>query len=76
MSKAVVLGGGMVGSVIATDLAADMDVTVVDVSEANLAAAAERVRLRLAVAIFFDAVQGLQDGAHCAAPASLSRGTS
>ncbi|MCJ7486755.1 MAG: saccharopine dehydrogenase NADP-binding domain-containing protein, partial [Candidatus Aminicenantes bacterium] len=36
MKKIVVLGSGMVGRVMAADLAADFDVTAVDVSPANL----------------------------------------
>ena len=42
MARAIVLGSGMVGSVIAADLSADLDVTLVDRSEANLARAAVR----------------------------------
>ena len=37
MKKIIVLGSGMVGRVMATDLAADFEVTAVDVSPANLA---------------------------------------
>ena len=46
--KAVVLGAGMVGSVMAADLAGDaaFSVTVADASEANLARVAERTRGR------------------------------
>ena len=36
MKKIVVLGSGMVGRVLAADLAADFEVTAVDVSQANL----------------------------------------
>jgi len=36
MKKIIVLGSGMVGRVMATDLAADFDITAVDVSPANL----------------------------------------
>ena len=39
MPKVLVLGAGMVGSVIAQDLARDLDVTIADISEKNLAAA-------------------------------------
>jgi lysine 6-dehydrogenase len=44
MSKIIVLGAGMVGSVIAADLAndSDLDVTIADVREENLAKAAAR----------------------------------
>ena len=44
MPKAIVLGAGMVGSVMAADLAADDDfqVTIADVREENLKAAAAR----------------------------------
>src|SRR5437868_5219817 len=47
MPKALVLGAGMVGSVIAQDLARDLDVTIADISEKNLAAAKDRGRARL-----------------------------
>lgn len=36
MKKIIVLGSGMVGRVMAADLAADFEVTAVDVSPANL----------------------------------------
>jgi len=44
MPSCIVLGAGMVGSVIAADMARDFDVTIADVSERNLAAAAQRVQ--------------------------------
>lgn len=42
MPNALVLGAGMVGSVMAADMAADFAVTIADVREENLAAAASR----------------------------------
>jgi saccharopine dehydrogenase-like NADP-dependent oxidoreductase len=42
MPKALVLGAGMVGSVIAHDLSRDLSVTIADISEKNLAAAKQR----------------------------------
>ncbi|MBU6413139.1 MAG: saccharopine dehydrogenase NADP-binding domain-containing protein [Planctomycetes bacterium] len=42
MSRAVVLGAGMVGSVMATDLATDFDVTLADLRQENLDKAAAR----------------------------------
>ncbi len=53
MKKVVVLGAGMVGSVMACDLASDLDVTIADVREDALARAktrAERAGRRLAIA--------------------------
>ncbi len=44
MSRAIVLGAGMVGSVMATDLATDFDVTLADLRQANLDKATERAR--------------------------------
>jgi lysine 6-dehydrogenase len=44
MSTALVLGAGMVGSVMATDMAADFDVTIADAREGALDAAAGRAR--------------------------------
>jgi lysine 6-dehydrogenase len=44
MKNALVLGGGMVGSVMAADMAADFAVTIADIREANLTAAADRAR--------------------------------
>lgn len=41
MKKITVLGAGMVGSAIARDLAADFDITAVDISAPNLAAMAQ-----------------------------------
>ncbi len=49
MPKVLVLGAGMVGSVIAADLAADCDVTVADISDVNLDAAARRCGGRISV---------------------------
>lgn len=40
--RAIVLGAGMVGSVMASDLATDFDVTIADVNEGNLEAARSR----------------------------------
>jgi saccharopine dehydrogenase-like NADP-dependent oxidoreductase len=48
MPKALVLGAGMVGSVIAQDLARDLDVTIADISDKNLAAAEDRSQGRIA----------------------------
>src|SRR5262245_7007045 len=48
MPRALVLGAGMVGSVIAQDLARDLDVTIADISDKNLAAAKERCAGRIA----------------------------
>ena len=42
MPTALVLGAGMVGSVIAADLADDLDVTIADINQAALDAAAAR----------------------------------
>lgn len=42
MPKAIVLGAGMVGSVIAADLADDLDVTIADINQSALDAAAAR----------------------------------
>lgn len=42
MQRAIVLGAGMVGSVMASDLCRDFDVTIADVREENLRAAQER----------------------------------
>jgi len=48
MARAVVLGAGMVGSVMAADLAASgHDVTIVDIREPNLAAASARAAGRI-----------------------------
>ncbi len=44
MMKAVQIGCGLVGNIIATDLAKDFDVTVVDLNERALAALAEKVK--------------------------------
>lgn len=44
MPRAIVLGAGMVGSVMATDLASDFDVTLADLRQANLDKAADRAR--------------------------------
>lgn len=44
MPRAIVLGAGMVGSVMATDLASDFDVTLADLRQSNLDNAAERAR--------------------------------
>ncbi len=46
MPTAIVLGAGMVGSVIAADLAQDLDVTIADASEPNLARAAGLARVQ------------------------------
>jgi len=47
MATALVLGAGMVGSVMAADMASQgFDVTIADISEKNLAAAAARARVR------------------------------
>ena len=58
MARAVVLGAGMVGSLIAEDLAADFDVTLVDRSEAALQRAQARIGPRLTTQ-----VADLSDGA-------------
>lgn len=51
MKKVVVLGAGMVGSVMACDLARDFDVTLADVSDTSLARATDRAaRLGLRIA--------------------------
>jgi saccharopine dehydrogenase-like NADP-dependent oxidoreductase len=42
MPSAIVLGAGMVGSVMAADLAADFDVTIADARESSLSAAVDR----------------------------------
>lgn len=49
MPKAIVLGAGMVGSVMAADLSADpeFEVSIADIRESALAAAAERARGRI-----------------------------
>ncbi|HYE62143.1 MAG TPA: saccharopine dehydrogenase C-terminal domain-containing protein [Phycisphaerales bacterium] len=47
MEKVLVLGAGMVGSVMAADLCRDFEVTVADVSERNLEAARARCGARL-----------------------------
>jgi lysine 6-dehydrogenase len=47
MASVLVLGAGMVGSVMAADLCRDFDVTIVDVSEGNLSAAKVRCGPRL-----------------------------
>jgi saccharopine dehydrogenase-like NADP-dependent oxidoreductase len=51
MARAVVLGAGMVGSLIAEDLAADFDVTLVDRSEAALQRAKARIGDRLTTSV-------------------------
>ncbi len=48
MPKALVLGAGMVGSVIAFDLSRDLSVTIADISDANLEAAKQRCGGRIA----------------------------
>lgn len=51
MKKVIVLGAGMVGSVMACDLARDFDVTLADVSETSLARSTDRAaRLGLRIA--------------------------
>jgi len=47
MASALVLGAGMVGSVMAADLCRDFDVTIADVNEGNLSAAKVRGGARL-----------------------------
>jgi saccharopine dehydrogenase-like NADP-dependent oxidoreductase len=47
MANVLVLGAGMVGSVMAADLCRDFDVTIADVSERNLDAARSRCGARL-----------------------------
>lgn len=56
MPTAIVLGAGMVGSVMAADMAAQgFDTTIADISEANLSAAAARARVTTTRADLSDA---------------------
>ena len=77
MPKAVVLGSGMVGSVIATDLARDHDVTVADVSPTALRGVERRTEGRAATVVAdladTQAVTRLVEGADVAVGALPSR---
>lgn len=68
MSRAVVLGAGMVGSVMATDLASDFDVTLADLRQSNLDRATERAT-RAGVASRFRTI--VADLSHSSAIAEL-----